>query len=48
MLELRGMQSTPSSPPLPRPLWPGLVVPDWVLSMGQIEIELFEIELFLR
>ena len=51
MLELCGMQSTPSL------LWPGVVAPDMILSMGQIElfdieteclyqIELFEIELF--
>ena len=38
MLELWGMQSTPSLPSLPDPLWPGVVVPDRVLSMGQIEL----------
>ena len=35
MLELWRMQSTPS---LPGPLWPGMVAPDRVLSMGQIEL----------
>ena len=38
MLELWGMQSTPLLPLLPGPLWPGVVAPDRVLSMGQIEI----------
>ena len=37
MLELWGMQSTPSLPSLPVHLWPGVVAPDRVLSMGQIE-----------
>ena len=36
-LELWGMLSTPSLPSLPGSLWPGVVVPDRVLSMGQIE-----------
>ena len=39
-------------PSLQGPLWPGVVVPERVLSMGQIELflyasELFEIELFI-
>ena len=34
MLELWGMRSTPSLPSLPGPLWPGMVAPDWVLSMS--------------
>ena len=38
MLELCGMQSTPSFSLLPGPLWPEVVAPDWVLSMGQIEL----------
>ena len=38
MLELWGMQSTPSLPSFPGPLWPGVVAPDRVLSMGQIEL----------
>ena len=38
MLELWRMQSTPSLPSLPGPLWPGVVVPDRVKSMGQIEL----------
>ena len=39
MLELRSIQSTSSLPLLPGPLWPGMVVPDRVLFMGQIELE---------
>ena len=38
MLELWGMQSTPSLPSLPGPLWNGMVAPDRVVSMGQIEL----------
>ena len=34
MLELWGMQSTPSLSSLPGPLWPGMVALDRVLSMG--------------
>ena len=34
MLELWGMRSTPSLPPLSGPHWPGVVAPD----MGQIEL----------
>ena len=37
MLELWGMLSTSSLPMLPSPLYPGVVVPDRVLSMGPIE-----------
>ena len=36
-LEIWGIRCTPSLPLLPGPLWPGLVAPDRVLSMGQIE-----------
>ena len=36
-LEIWEMWSTPSLPWLPSPLWPGVVAPDRVLSMGQIE-----------
>ena len=32
------MQSTPSLSLLPGPLWPGVVAPDMVLSIGQIEL----------
>ena len=32
------MWSTPSLPLFPGPLQPGVVAPDWVLSMGQIEL----------
>ena len=38
MLELCGMQSTPSLPSLPGPLWSKVVAPDRVLSVGQIEL----------
>ena len=38
MLRLWGMQSTPSLPLLPGPLWPKVGAPDRVLSMGQIEL----------
>ena len=34
MLELWGMQSTPSLPSLPGPLLPGVVAPDRALFMG--------------
>ena len=34
VLELWRMRSTPSLPSLPGPLWPGVVAPDKVLSMG--------------
>ena len=38
MLDIWGRRSTPSSPSLPRPLWPRVVAPDRVLSMGQKEL----------
>ena len=38
IMELCGMQSTPSLPSLPGQLWLGLVAPDRVLSMGQTEL----------
>ncbi len=38
MMELWGMRSTSSLSSLPGPLWPGIVTPDRVLSMGQIEL----------
>ena len=38
MLELWGMQSTSLLPLFPGPLWPGVGVPDKVLSMGQIKL----------
>ena len=46
------MRSTPLLPSIPGSLWPRVVTPDRVQSMGQIELncilhELFEIELFL-
>ena len=37
IVELWGMQSTPSLPSLPGLIWPGFVAPDRVLSVGQIE-----------
>ena len=39
MLELWGMRSTPSLPSLPGLLRSGVVTPDRVLSMGQIELK---------
>ena len=39
MLELWGMRSTPSLPSLPGPIWPRVVAPERVLSMGQIELD---------
>ena len=38
MLDVWRMQSTPSLPSLPGPLWPEVVAPDRVLSMGQIKL----------
>ena len=38
MLEVWGMRSNPLLPSLPGPLWPGVIAPDRVLSMCQIEI----------
>ena len=37
MMELWEMQSNPSLPSLPGPLWPGVIAPDRSLSMDQIE-----------
>ena len=37
MMVLWGMQSTPSLHLLPDPLWPEVVAPQRMLSMGQIE-----------
>ena len=38
MRGLWGMRSPLSLLSLPGPLWPGVVAPDRVLSMGQIEL----------
>ena len=38
MLEFWGMRSNPSLPSLPGPHCPGVVAPDRVISMGQIEL----------
>ena len=38
MLELWGMQSTLSLSLLSGPLWPEVIAPEKVLSMGQIEL----------
>ena len=38
MLVFWGMQSVPSFLSLPDPLCPGVVAPNTVLSMGQIEL----------
>ena len=52
MMEVWGMQSTPSLQSLPGSLWPREVASDRVLPMGQIELkcvlktELLEIGLF--
>ena len=45
MLDLWGMLSTSSLPSHPGQLWPIVVVPDRVLSMGQIELIFKEEEL---
>ena len=37
ILELWGMQSTSSLPSLPDTFWPGVLITDRFLSMGQIE-----------
>ena len=42
MLKLWEMRTTHLLPSLPGPLWPGMLAPNRVLSMGQIE--LFDIE----
>ena len=42
VLEIWGMWSTPSLPLLPGPLWPGVVAPNRVLSIGQIEQNMCE------
>ena len=34
MVGLWGIQSTPSLPMLPGPVWPGVVAPDRALSLG--------------
>ena len=38
MLKVWGMQSTSLLLSLPGPFWPGVVAPDRILSMGQIEV----------
>ena len=38
ILELWGIRGTSSLSSLPSPLWPGVIVPDRVLSLGQIEL----------
>ena len=38
MLVLGGIRSTSSLPSLPGPLWAGVVAPDGVISIGQIEL----------
>ena len=38
MFELWEMQGTPTLPLLPSPLWPGVVAPNNIQSMGQIEL----------
>ena len=49
LMELWGMQSTPSLPSLPGSFWPGVVAPNRILSVGQIKLNCsFESLLFLR
>ena len=38
VLELLGIRNTPSLSSLPDPLWPGVVDPHRILSMGQTEL----------
>ena len=38
MLEISGMERTPLLPSLPGLLWPGVVAPDRLISMGPIEL----------
>ena len=38
MLELWGINSTPSLPLLPGPLWTWVVAPNMILSISQIEL----------
>ena len=38
MLELWGIPSTPLLPSLPGQIWPGVVAPDRIVSMGKIEL----------
>ena len=38
MLEVWGMRSTPSLSLLPSQLWPGVLEPQMILSMDQIEL----------
>ena len=38
VMELWRMRSAPSLPLLPGPLWSGVIAPDRVLAMGQIEL----------
>ena len=37
-LEIRGMRNTSSLPSPPDPLWPVVLAPDRIQSMGQIEL----------
>ena len=48
LLELWVIGNATSLPSLPGPLWPGVVAPDRVLSMGQIELSCgFEFTVFV-
>ena len=38
VLDLYGMWSTSSLPLLPGPFWPGVVAPERILSMDQMEL----------
>ena len=39
MPELWGMRSTPSLSSLIGALWSEVVAPDWILSIGQVELD---------
>ena len=42
-----GRRNIPLLPSLPGPLWPGVVAPDWVLYMGQIELNFVLIRVWI-
>ena len=44
MLQFWGMQRTPLLVLLPGPLWPGVIAPERVLSMGEVELFDFKTE----
>ena len=48
MLKLWGMQSTPSLPSLPGPLWPGVVAPDKgpIYELNRTKLRFLEFTVF--